>query len=135
MNKSLICIFLLSITLACSSPDDGNYVEPLKEDTEESIETPTEPSTPETPSGAELLFNGTAIMETNDAKTPYVLFNQNGATATTIDQDLDGVFEQIILSDGENSTIIEINLETGLPSKMYTSENVLVIYNFKDEIN
>ena len=61
MNKSLICIFLLSITLACSSPDDGNYVEPLKEDTEESIETPTEPSTPETPSGAELLFNGTAI--------------------------------------------------------------------------
>ncbi|HAI37165.1 MAG TPA: hypothetical protein DCM40_02995, partial [Maribacter sp.] len=62
-----------------------------------------------------------------------LLFNQNGATATTIDQDLDGVFEQIILSDGENSTIIEINLETGLPSKMYTSENVLVIYNFKDE--
>ncbi|APA64461.1 hypothetical protein [Maribacter sp. 1_2014MBL_MicDiv] len=133
MNKSLICIFLLSITLACSSPDDGNYVEPLKEDTEESIETPTEPSTPETPSGAELLFNGTAIMETNDAKTPYVLFNQNGAIATTIDQDLDGVFEQIILSDGENSTIIEINSETGLPSKMYTSENVLVMYNFKDE--
>ncbi|MEP2057751.1 MAG: hypothetical protein ABJJ05_08090 [Maribacter litoralis] len=134
MNKLILYIFLLSIALSCSSSDDGNVIEPsTKEDAEESVETPTEPSTPETPSGTELLYNGTAIMETKDPKTPYILYNQNGVISTAIDQNLDGAFEQVILTNGDAKTVIDMDIATGLPTKMYTSENVVVIYNFKED--
>lgn len=134
MNKLILYIFLLSIALGCSSSDDGNVLEPsTKEDSEEPVETPTESSTPEIPSGAELLYNGTAIMETKDPKIPFILYNQNGAISTAIDQNLDGAFEQVILTDGDAKTVIDLDITTGLPTKMYTSENVVVIYNFKED--
>lgn len=130
--KKIAC-FLFVITTAfftaCSSPDTP---EPPKiEDAKE--EETTDPPMDEEPSGADLLFNETAVMETQNSRIPYVFYNKAGAASAAIDDNLDGVLDKIILKDGDLETVIEMNTETGLPTKMYTSEGLLVIYNFKED--
>lgn len=130
MRKSkFIIAALVLIFNACSSTDE-NTIEPIKEEDQE-VEETDNGTLEET--GADLLFNGTAIMETGDARIPYIFYNQTGVSTSVMDENLDGELDKIILKDDDAETVIEMNTKTGLPKKMYTSEGILVIYNFKDE--
>lgn len=126
---SFLSIFLFLIIISCSSPD---YTVTDIKMSEEETEVEEEIIEPLEPTGEELLYNGTAIMKTNDPRIPFILFNKEGATSAAIDENLDGEMDKVVLTDGEAKTVIEINIETGLPKKMYTSEGILVIYDFKE---
>jgi hypothetical protein len=134
--RFIFTICLLFFITACSSDDTPDN--PPKEET---IDKPDEESTPDEEtdppvveiSGAELLFNGTAILNMNDPNIPYVFYNTHGSTATAVDDTMDGVLNKVILTDTEQRTIIEMDEVSGLPKRMYTSDNIVVLYHFKEE--
>lgn len=129
MKKLLYTFLLLNLILTgCSSSDDNPPPVTIEDAEEEEMEDPEEVD--ET-SGADLLYNGTAVMATEDARIPYVFYNTEGFETAIMDENLDGTFDKITLTEDDLETVIEMNPETGLPSKMYTSEGILVIYNFK----
>lgn len=124
MKKSiLVSLFFISLLIGCSSSDDTPVIKVIEE---EKIEETNEVS------GADLLYNGTALMVTEDSRMPYIFYSKEGVKVAVIDENLDGDFNKITLTDGDFEAVIEMDVNTGLPLKLYTSENILILYNFKE---
>lgn len=78
------------------------------------------------------LIEGVAIMVTENEKTPFIFSHENGGKSAMIDENLNGFYDKMAYSENGLEIVIELNENTGLPQKMYSSEGAVFIYNYKE---
>lgn len=86
--------------------------------------------TPITPKAK--LIEGVAVMVTENEKTPFIFSHENGGKSAMIDENLNGLFDKMAYSENGLELVMELNENTGLPQKMYSSEGAVFIYYYKE---
>ena len=125
-NFAFIIIVSILLFQACSSDDTTEKsTQPINEQVAP-IETPQEES------GADLLVDGLAVINTLNTKVPYVFTHTSGAKTAILDKNEDGFFDEIALTENDIELTITINGTTGLPDKMVLNEGGVVLYHFKE---